>query len=56
MKSTRHAGNVKMRGKKHKMFSCGCCDCVDFRSDYFKKIAEKEIKEEIARIGIESQQ
>jgi hypothetical protein len=36
------AGNVKCRGKKTKLMSCGCCMMIDFRWDYRFKQAAKE--------------
>lgn len=39
------AGNIKMRGKKTRMYSCGCCDAVNFKWDYRKKMDNKEIRE-----------
>lgn len=40
-----HMGNVNMKGKKVRLLRCGCCDCVDFREDYDKKMAQKEIRD-----------
>ena len=52
-------GNIKMNGKKHKLLSCGCCDCVDFRDKYNMQLMKKDIesyntldtKEEIGNVG-----
>ena len=38
------AGNVNLRGKKCKMLSCRCCDVINLKDDYLKKLFEKEIK------------
>lgn len=38
------AGNVNMKGKKHKTMRCGCCYCIDFREDELKKEHQKEIR------------
>lgn len=37
-------GNVKLRGKLGKTLSCGCCDVWNFKSEYFKKLDELEIR------------
>ena len=49
MKSTYgiNAGNINLKGKKYKILSCQCCVAQDFREKYSKKVAEKEIKNEI---------
>lgn len=39
-----NAGNVKMRGKKHKLLSCGCCMCQDFRHKYNMELMRKDIE------------
>lgn len=38
-----NAGNVKMKGKKHKLMSCKCCVCSDFREKYDVELMQKEI-------------
>ena len=38
------AGNIKLRGKLHKTLSCRCCDVQNFKSQYFTKLAEQEIR------------
>lgn len=38
-----NAGNVKMKGKKHKLMSCGCCVCSDFRQEYDVKLMMEDI-------------
>ena len=40
----RGAGNINMKGKKHRMMSCGCCYCIDYREDELKKEHMKEIR------------
>ena len=40
-----NVGSIKLRGKKHKLLSCGCCVCTDLREKYLKKQAEKEIRD-----------
>lgn len=37
-------GNVKMNGKKHKLLSCGCCECQDFRDKYNMELMRKDIE------------
>lgn len=47
MKSIYHgkaAANCKMRGKKFKVLSCGCCALINLKVDFRKKEAENEIK------------
>ncbi len=36
-------GNVNMRGRKHKVLSCGCCDCHDPRDKYRDIEARRDI-------------
>jgi hypothetical protein len=38
-------GNVNLRGKKHKVMSCGCCICTDLRDKYREIEARKDIAE-----------
>lgn len=38
------AANVKMKGKKEKLMSCGCCVCIDLRDKMMKKIFLDEMK------------
>lgn len=45
MKTVRHLGNKNMRGKKTVRMRCGCCVARNLKDWYFKKLAEKEIKE-----------
>lgn len=40
----RPMGNVKMRGKKHKLLSCKCCECQDFRAKYNMELMRKDIE------------
>jgi hypothetical protein len=40
-----HAGDVNLRGKKHKTMSCGCCECIDYREQERVRELEKEIKD-----------
>lgn len=40
------AGSIKMRGRKVKLMSCGCCVCLDKRSILLKAIVKKELSEE----------
>ena len=39
------AANTNMRGKKHRMMSCGCCECIDLREKIGRKIADQEIND-----------
>lgn len=39
-----NAGNVKMKGRLHKLMSCGCCVCSDFRQKYNVELMTKEIE------------
>lgn len=41
------AGQAKLRGKKGKLLSCGCCFVQDFRWDERIKQAVKEIRDTI---------
>jgi hypothetical protein len=41
-------GNVNLRGKKHKVMSCGCCICTDLRDKYREIEARKEVAEALA--------
>lgn len=45
--SPRHpaAANINLKGKKAKSMSCGCCVCIDMRSDYAKKLHMREMRE-----------
>lgn len=45
------AGNINLKGKKYKLLRCGCCEVIDFREDYKKYIAKKEIQN--AKRGID---
>ena len=45
MKSYRHAGSIKLNGKKFKLLSCKCCSCQDFRDEVKSKEMIKEIKQ-----------
>ena len=36
------AGSVKMKGKKVKRMSCGCCTCIDKREKILEGIETKE--------------
>lgn len=38
------AANIKMKGKKEKQMSCGCCVCLDLRDKMMRKVFEDEIK------------
>lgn len=44
MKSIHGAGNIKMRGKKHLLLRCGCCECQDFRDKYNTELMKKDIE------------
>lgn len=39
-------GNVKMRGRKHKVLSCRCCICIDLREAKERRRIEREIREQ----------
>lgn len=41
----RGAGNINMKGKKHRMMSCGCCYCIDYREDELKKEHMKQMRD-----------
>lgn len=43
MKSTIHAGNHKLRGRKCKHMRCGCCVVQDFREKVRRTEAMKEM-------------
>lgn len=45
MKSRWDAGQFKLRGKKHRHLTCGCCTLENWKDDCRKKEAEKEIKQ-----------
>ncbi len=45
MKSQAIAGNFKLRGKKHAMLTCGCCDVVNFTDSERIKAANDEIRQ-----------
>jgi len=45
-----HAGNIKMRGKKHRLMGCGCCSAFDFRQKNLDKIFRKEISIEVQSV------
>lgn len=47
MKSNRHAGQFKLRGKKSAMLTCGCCTIENWKDDCRKK----EMLKEIAEVG-----
>lgn len=40
-----HIGNIKLRGKKSRLLSCGCCVAQNFKD----KEREKEAAQEIER-------
>ena len=50
------AGNVNMKGKKHKRMGCGCCDCYDFRDRELEKEHKKEMNaaREVLDISVSS--
>ena len=37
-------GNVNLKGKKEKIFRCGCCSAYDLRDKLLKKIHKEEIR------------
>jgi len=49
MKSNKHAGQFKLRGKKAILLSCRCCTVENWKEDCRKKEAEKEIKVSLFR-------
>lgn len=49
MKSNKHAGQFKLRGKKSALLSCKCCTVENWKEDCRKKEAEKEIYD--AKLG-----
>lgn len=49
MKSLGHkcgGGNINLKGKQHKLCSCGCCTMINVKQKYLKKEHENEIKKE----------
>lgn len=42
MKSHRNAGQIKLRGKRSKALSCGCCDVRDLRFEYFQRLDRQD--------------
>lgn len=40
------AANINMRGKKTKLMSCWCCECIDMREKMLYAIHKKEMKGE----------
>lgn len=44
MKSNKHAGQFKLRGKKAILLSCRCCTVENWKEDCRKREAEKEMR------------
>jgi hypothetical protein len=44
VKSIRHGANYKLRGKREKLLSCGCCVLQNFTKDERWKEAKAEIE------------
>lgn len=45
MKSNKHAGQFKLRGKKLIVLTCKCCTVENWKEECRKREAEKEIKD-----------
>jgi hypothetical protein len=45
MKSNKHAGQFKLRGKKAIVLTCRCCTVENWKEDCRKREAEKEIND-----------
>ncbi len=43
MKTRWDAGQYKLKGKKHKHLSCGCCTVSNYKNECFEKEAKEEI-------------
>ncbi len=43
MKTRWDAGQFKLKGKKHKNLSCGCCTISNYKHECFEKEAKEEI-------------
>ena len=41
------AGNINMKGKKHRQLSCRCCDVFDKRCEWDKRLFAREIELEV---------
>lgn len=51
MKSLWCAGDFNLKGKKVYLCGCKCCDVVNLKDAYLKKLAIKEMKNEIGGLG-----
>jgi hypothetical protein len=45
MKSNKHAGQFKLRGKKQILLTCKCCTVENWKEECRKREAEKEINQ-----------
>jgi len=45
------AGRINMKGRRYKLLSCKCCQCIDFRDGELKKEHNKYMKEEIGQVA-----
>ena len=52
MKSNRHAGQFKLKGKKSMALSCGCCTVENWKEDCRKKEIRKEIRDYLSSGGL----
>ena len=43
---TPNAGNINMKGKKHVLLGCRCCECIDLRQKELDKVHAKEMRDE----------
>lgn len=41
------AGRFNLKGKKHKLLSCRCCEVINKKEEIIKEIELKEAKDEI---------
>lgn len=44
------SGRFNLKGKKTKRLGCNCCEIINFKEEKLKKIALKELKEEIESV------
>lgn len=45
MRSHLKAGQFNLRGKRSKLLRCKCCEVVDLKTPYLKRLAIREAKE-----------
>lgn len=47
------SGRMKLRGKKTKLLSCGCCWVFNSTEEIINKIAQRELKQSLEEIVID---